>query len=100
MMTWKKSIRIMRGVLYVTLSNVPVKKKTQRDLKPYHGRMMYKMRLRHVNDIGFCPLCGKIVTDPDEVVERLGRYVDELETAVKVPEWAEKMMDGYGVTLQ
>lgn len=67
MKTWKKTIRIMRGVLYVTLSNVPVKKKTQRDLQPYHGRMMYRMRRRHVEDVGYCPLCGKAVTDPDEV---------------------------------
>lgn len=67
MKTWKKTIRIIRGVLYVTLSNVPVKKKPLRDMQPYHGRMMYRMRLHHVEDVGYCPLCGKAVTYPDEV---------------------------------
>lgn len=67
MKTWKKTLRIIRGVLYVTLSNVPVKKKPQRDMQPYHGRTMYKMRLRHVEDVGYCPLCGKAVAEADEV---------------------------------
>ena len=43
---------------------------------------------------------GGMVPD-GEVVERLGRYVDELETTGKVPEWAAKMMSNvYGVTLR
>lgn len=43
---------------------------------------------------------GGMVPD-GEVVERLQGYVTELQMAVKVPEWAAKMMsEGYGVTLR